>query len=103
MSTEGFATSGWSLSEAAAIPSPTRVSAANAPGSCQLNVDNQCISGGTLSGGASGYNIPSLGAPGATCSAVPIFCTTQTPYTNSSQGYQCAASANTVRALNYAW
>jgi len=62
------------------IPSGEDLSLA-AQGSCQTNVDGQCIRGGTKQAGVSAYALASLGAPNATCASLGLFAAGNQPYT----------------------
>lgn len=85
------------------IPGNERIATQNAGGSCIVNVDGQCIAGGKLIAGRSGYDVASMGPPGATCAAFPLFCSVSIPYTASQPGYQCATNANQLNAEIHRW
>ena len=87
----------------ATIPMIDSIASQNASGGCIVNVDGQCISGGKLIGGKSGYDMASMGPPGATCSAFPLFCSTKLPYTASQPGYQCSTNANQLNTEIGLW
>ena len=87
----------------ATIPTNDRLETLNAGGGCVVNVDGQCIAGGKLIAGRSGYDVASMGPPGATCAAFPLFCSISVPYTASQPGYQCSTNANSLNTEIHRW
>jgi len=85
------------------IPQNDRVATLNASGTCIVNVDGQCIAGGKLIAGRSGYDVASMAPPGASCAAFPLFCSIKVPYTASEPGYQCSTNANSLNAEIHRW
>jgi len=60
-------------------------------GQCTVNVDGVCIKGGNLTGGSTGYQLASMGYPGATCSAAGLFAAGNQKY--SVNGYAVSTNA----------
>jgi hypothetical protein len=87
----------------ATIPMPERSAALNSQGTCIVNVDGNCVAGGVLIAGRSGYDVASMAPPGATCAAFPLFCSVKLPYTASQPGYQCATNANQLNKEIHLW
>jgi hypothetical protein len=88
----------------AAIPRVERIARQNAAGTCITNIDGDCISGGMLIAGTSGYDVASMQPPGvAKCAAFPLFCAVQLPYTSTQPGYQCATNAIRLNSEIHQW
>lgn len=92
-----------SLIGLATIPLPEKEDMQNAAGTCRVNVDGECIAGGKLIAGKSGYDVASMGPPGSSCAAFPLFCSVALPYTSTQQGYQCSTNYNQLDKQIQMW
>lgn len=93
-----------SLDSSASFYSMAHIPCTNAPqeqavGKCVTNVDGQCLSGGTLQGGASGYSLVALGGAPTSCASARIFAAQNGRYTANTAGWVTSTNANVLRLL----
>ena len=60
-------------------------------GKCLTNINGDCIKGGTLIGGGSGYQLASLGFPSTVCASAGLFARGNMKYTQ--MGWDVANNA----------